>query len=94
MDRSEAILESIPGLARKLEQAGVEDWLGRQATVMLGGEIFYLLGDRRASRPEAMLWFADEHGLVTPADLRAADAAQPLPSDAEGVEIDSSEGDT
>lgn len=93
MDRYQAILDSMPGLARKLEQAGVDEWLGRQATVMLGGETYFLLGDRRASRAEAMLWFADERGLVAPDAMRAADAAQPLPSDAEGVDIDIPEGD-
>ena len=93
MDRSAAILDSIPGLARKLEAAGVDDWLERQPKVTLGGETFFLLGDRRASRAEAMLWFANERGLVAPEAMRAADAAQPLPPDAEGVEIDNPEGD-
>jgi hypothetical protein len=93
MDRYQAIVDSIPGLARKLEQAGVDEWLARQPTVVLGGETFFLLGDRRASRAEAMLWFAGERGLVAPEDLRSADAAQPLPSDTEGVEIDNPEGD-
>ena len=93
MDRHEAILHSIPGLERKLAEEGVDDWLDRQPKVTLGGETFFLLGDRRASRAEAMLWFADERGLVAAEDIRAADAAQPLPPDAEGVEIDSREGE-
>ena len=93
MDRYEAILQSIPGLAQKLAKAGVEDWLDRQPKVTLGDETFFLLGDRRATRAEAMLWFADQRGLVSPEEMRAADAAQPLPSDVEGVEIDSRKGD-
>jgi len=93
MDRYEIILASMPGLARKLEAAGVEEWLDRQRTVTIEGQTFFLLGDRRATRPEAMLWFADEQGLVTPDELRAADSAQPLPSDVEGVEVDSRKGD-
>jgi hypothetical protein len=93
MDRYQAILDSIPGLARKLEEAGVDDWLGRQPKVKLGDETFFLLGDRRATRAEAMLWFADERGLVTPEEMRAGDSAQSLPSDVEGVEIDSRKGD-
>ena len=40
-----------------------------------------------------MLWFADQAGLVGADEIRAADAAQPLPSDVEGVEIDSGKGD-
>lgn len=93
MDRYDAILAAIPGLSRKLEKAGVDDWLDRQPTVTLGGETFFLLGDRRAGRAEAMLWFADQRGLVSAEEIRAADAAQPLPPDAEGVEIDTREGD-
>ena len=94
MDRYEAIIASIPGLARKLEEAGVDDWLGAQRTVTIAGQTFFVLGDRRASRAEAMLWFADERGLVATEDIRAADAAQPLPSDVEGVEVDTRKGDT
>lgn len=93
MDRHQAIIASIPGLERKLEEAGVGDWLDRQRTVTIGGETLFLLGDRRATRAEAMLWFADERGLVAPGELRAADSAQPLPTDVEGVEIDTREGD-
>ena len=93
MDRYETILASIPGLGRKLEAAGVDEWLDRQRTVTIDGQTFYLLGDRRATKAEAMLWFADERGLVGPEEMRAADAAQPLPSDVEGVEIDSPEGE-
>ena len=93
MDRYEAILAAIPGLARKLEQAGVDDWLDRQPKVTLGDDTFFLLGDRRAGRAEAMLWFADQRGLVSPEEFRAADAEQPLPPDAEGVEIYTREGD-
>ena len=93
MDRHEAIIASLPGLVQKLEKAGVDDWLERQAKVTIGGQTFFMLGDRRATRAEAMLWFADEQGLVAPEDLRSADSAQPLPPDAEGVEIDTREGD-
>lgn len=94
MDRHDAIIAAIPGLARKLEQAGVDDWLERQARVTVDGETYFLLGDRRASRSEAMLWFASERGLVRDEDVRRAAAAQPLPSDVEGVEIDTRKGDT
>lgn len=93
MDRHATILASIPGLARKLEAAGVDEWLDRQRTVTIEGQTFYLLGDRRATKAEAMLWFADERGLVGPEEMRAADAAQPLPSDVEGVEINRRKGD-
>ena len=93
MDRYQAILDSIPGLAQKLAESGVDEWLERQAKVTLGDETFFLLGDRRASRAEAMLWFADERGLVAPEALRSAASGQPLPPDAEGVEIDTRKGD-
>jgi hypothetical protein len=93
MDRYETIIASIPGLARKLKAAGVDQWLDRQRTVTIEGQTFFLLGDRRATTAEAMLWFADQRGLVGPDEIRAADAAQPLPSDVEGVEIDSRKGD-
>lgn len=93
MDRHEAIIASIPGLARKLEEAGVDEWLDRQRKVELEGRTFFVLGDRFASRAEAMLTFASEQGLVADDELRRAAAAQPLPSDVEGVEIDSRKGD-
>lgn len=93
MDRHETIIASIPGLARKLEAAGVDQWLDRQRTVTIEGQTFFLLGDRRATKAEAMLWFADQQRLVGPEEIRAADAGQPLPSDVEGVEIDSGKGD-
>ncbi|HEX6741621.1 MAG TPA: hypothetical protein VF079_07500 [Sphingomicrobium sp.] len=94
MDRHETIIASIPGLAGKLAEAGVDDWLDRQAKVTIGGETFFMLGDRRASRAEAMLWFASERRLVRDKDLRKAASAQPLPSDVEGVEIDTQKGDS
>jgi hypothetical protein len=93
MDQHEAIIASIPGLARKLQDAGVDDWLGRQRTVVVDGRTMFVLGDRFASKAEAMLTFAAEHRLVADDDLRKASAAQPLPSDVEGVEIDTSKGD-
>jgi len=93
MDRHEAIIAAIPGLARKLDDAGVDEWLGRQRTVQLEGRTLFVLGDRFASRAEAMLTFASEQGLVADDELRRAAAAQPLPSDVEGVEIDSRKGD-
>jgi hypothetical protein len=93
MDQHEAIIASIPGLARKLQEGGVDDWLGRQRTVVVDGRTMFVLGDRFASRAEAMLTFAAEHQLVADDDLRRASAAQPLPSDVEGVAIDNSKGD-
>lgn len=93
MDRHEAIIASIPGLARKLEVAGVDEWLDRQRKVQLEGRTFFVLGDRFATRAEAMLTFASERRLVADDEVRKASAAQPLPSDVEGVEIDSRKGD-
>jgi len=40
-----------------------------------------------------MLTFALERHLVSDDEVRKAAAAQPLPSDVEGVEIDTREGD-
>jgi hypothetical protein len=93
MDQHEAIIASIPGLARKLAEAGVDDWLERQRKVDVGGRTLFVLGDRFASKAEAMLTFASEHRLVADDDLRKASAGQPLPSDVEGVEIDTHKGD-
>jgi len=93
MDQHEAIIASVPGLARKLAQAGVDEWLEQQRTVEVDGRTFFVLGDRFASKAEAMLTFAAEHGLVADDDLRKAAAAQPLPSDVEGVAIDTRKGD-
>jgi hypothetical protein len=94
MDRHEAIIASIPGLGRKLAEAGVDEWLERQPKVTLGGETFFMLGDRRATKAEAMLWFASERRLVPDEVVRKAASAQPLPPDVEGVEIDSKKGDS
>jgi hypothetical protein len=93
MDRHENIIASIPGLAEKLAKAGVDEWLDRQRTVEVDGRTFFVLGDRFASRAEAMLTFASERQLVSDETVRKAAAAQPLPSDVEGVEIDSRKGD-
>lgn len=93
MDRHENIIASIPGLAEKLAKAGVDEWLDRQRKVEVEGRTFFVLGDRFASKAEAMLTFASEHHLVADDDLRKAAAAQPLPSEVEGVEIDSRKGD-
>ena len=93
MDQHEAIIESIPGLQRKLEESGVDAWLKEQRTVAVDGRTMFVLGDRFASRAEAMLTFAAERHLVADEDLRKASAAQPLPSDIEGVQIDFHEGD-
>ena len=76
-----------------VELAGVDEWLKRQRTVELDGRTFFVLGDRFASKAEAMLTFAAEHGLVADDDLRKAAAAQPLPSDVEGVAIEPRKGD-
>jgi hypothetical protein len=93
MDRHEAIIASVPGLARRLEEAGVDEWLEQQRKVEVDGRTLFVLGDRFASRGEAMLTFASEHRLVADDDLRKAAAAQPLPSDVEGVEIETDKGE-
>jgi len=93
MDRYDSIIAAVPGLAQKLERAGVDDWLAKQRRQEVDGRTFYVLGDRFASKAEAMLTFASERGLVADEDLRKASAAQVLPSDVEGVEIDSHKGD-
>jgi len=94
MDRDAAIIASVPGLAERLDRAGVDDWLGHQRTVVVAGRTLFVLdGDRLASKAEAMLRFAHERGLVSDAEAHKAAAASPLPSDVEGVEIDSPEGE-
>lgn len=93
MDRHQAIIAAIPGLAGKLEEAGVDDWLDQQDTAEIKGRTLFRIADRYVSRAEKMIEFAEQRGLVEPEALRAADAAQPLPSDVEGVEIDSRKGD-
>ena len=93
MDRYENIIASIPGLAEKLAKAGVDEWLDRQRKVEVDGRTCFVLGDRFASRAEAMLTFASERQLVSDEAARKAAAAQPLPSDVEGVEIDNRKGD-
>jgi hypothetical protein len=93
MDRHEAIIASIPGLARKLEEAGVDEWLDQQRKVEVAERTMFVLGDRFASKAEAMLTFAAERHLVADDALRKASAAQPLPSDVEGVAIDTHKGE-
>lgn len=94
MDRDAAIIASIPGLAERLAKAGVDDWLkDLRSVVVEGRKMFVLDGDRLASEAEAMLRFAHDRGLVSDDEARKAADAQPLPSDVEGVEIDSPEGD-
>jgi hypothetical protein len=93
MDRYDGIIAAIPGLARKLEEAGVDDWLARQPTQAIGSGTFFRIADRFVTRAEKMIEFAELRGLVTPDELRAADATQPLPSDVESVEVDTPRGD-
>lgn len=94
MDQYEGIIGSIPDLRRKLRDAGVGEWLERQRKVNVEGRSYFVLGgDRLASEAEAMLTFALERRLVGDDEVRKAAAAQPLPSDVEGVEIDTPEGD-
>jgi len=93
MDRHEAMIAAVPGLARKLEEAGVDEWLEQQRKVEVDGRTMFVLGDRFATKAEAMLTFAAERNLASDDDLRRASAAQPLPSDVEGVEIDIHKGD-
>ena len=93
MDRHEAMIAAVPGLARKLEEAGVDEWLEQQRKGEVDGRTMFVLGDRFATKAEAMLTFAAERNLASDDDLRRASAAQPLPSDVEGVEIDIHKGD-
>jgi len=87
------MIAAVPGLARKLEEAGVDEWLEQQRKVEVDGRTMFVLGDRFATKAEAMLTFAAERNLASDDDLRRASAAQPLPSDVEGVEIDIHKGD-
>ena len=93
MDRHAQILKSISGLGERLDKAGVQQWLDGLPTVKLDGNTFFVLArDRLASRAEAMLTFAMQHELVSSAEVQSAEAAQPLPPDVEGVEIDTPDG--
>lgn len=87
------MIAAVPGLARKLKEAGVDEWLEQQRKVEVDGRTMFVLGDRFATRDEAMLTFAAERQLAGDEDLRKAFAAQPLPADVEGVEIDIHKGD-
>jgi hypothetical protein len=94
MDRYEQILNSLPGLDKRLEKAGFAKWLGEQRKVEVDGQPYVVLaGDRFASEAEAAITFALEHGLVAPEQVRIAEARQPLPDDVEAVDIDLPKGD-
>lgn len=94
MDQFAKILASLPGLKRRLEEAGIEHWLKEKPKVEVEGKTYFVLGgDRLASEPEAMLAFAAERGLVAPESLRSAASQQPLPTDVEAVTIDTPEGE-
>lgn len=87
-DYHQAIIEAVPGLAERLERAGVSRWLAEQPKVTVDGRSYFVLaGDRLASEPEAMLAFAAERGLVSAEEIERAGAEQPLPADVEAVDV-------
>jgi hypothetical protein len=93
MDHHSAILESLPGLKEKLDRAGVQGWLKERPRVEVEGKTYFVIaGDRLASEAEAMISFALEHQLVSPADVQSAAAGQPLPPGVEAVDIDKPKG--
>jgi hypothetical protein len=94
MDRYEKILKSLPGLNKRLEEAGFSKWLAEQQKVELERKFYVVLaGDRLATEAEAAITFALDHGLVAPEQVQSAAARLPLPGDVETVDIDLSEGD-
>jgi hypothetical protein len=94
MDHHAAILASLPGLKQKLDRAGIQGWLKEQPKVEVEGKSYFVIaGDRLASEAEAMISFALEHQLVSPAEVQSAAAGQPLPPDVEAVDIDKPNGD-
>lgn len=93
MDHHVAILASLPGLKEKLDEAGVQAWLKEQPKTEIEGKTYFVIaGDRLASEAEAMISFAIEHQLVSPAEVQSAAADQPLPPDVEAVDIDKPNG--
>jgi hypothetical protein len=94
MDRFEQIIGLLPGLEKRLQEAGFEQWLEAQRAANVEGRAYVVLGgDRLASRAEAMLAFALEHNLVTDEQVERAASQLPLPDDVTAVEIDPSKGD-
>ena len=94
MDQYAQILASLPGLERRVEDAGFRAWLERQPAVEVEGQHYVVLaGDRLASEAEAMVAFAIERGLVPPGEVEAAAARQPLPPDVAAIDVETPEGD-
>ena len=94
MDQFAEILAAFPGLKQQLEKAGFRSWLKRQRCTQVEGQSYVVLGgDRLASESEAMVAFGLERGLVSPEDVQAAAARQPLPPDVAAVNIDTPEGE-
>lgn len=92
MDRYAVILASLPHLKGRLRRAGVGQWLKEQPTVEVEGHRYFVLGgDRLASKPEAMLTFALERGLVDARAVEAAASRQPLEPGVETIEIGTEE---
>jgi hypothetical protein len=93
MDQYAEILASFPGLKDRLENSGVRHWLKGQRQMEHEGKTYFILGgDRLASEAEAMLTFALEHHLISPADVQSASARQPLPPGVEAIDIDKPDG--
>lgn len=87
-DYHQAIIDSVPDLAERLERAGVQQWLATLPTVVIDGRTWFVMGgDRIASEPEAMLSFAAEHGLVSKEEFERASSEQPLPPDVETADV-------
>ena len=88
MDHYAAILASLPGLRERMARAGVAQWLKGLPEVTVDGKHYFVIGgDRLANKPEAMLTFALEQGLVSDEEVRRAASDSPLPPDVEAVEI-------
>jgi hypothetical protein len=95
MDHYARIVESLPGLRERLDKAGVQAWLDEQPKAEVEGKTYFVLaGDRLGTEAEAMLTFALEHRLVSPAAVQSAAAGQPLPPGVEAVDIDTENGGT
>ena len=93
MDEYGAILASIPGLKDRLDQAGARRWLEKLARVDVEGTTYFVIaGDRLASEAEAMISYALDQHLVSPAEVQSAAGRQALPPGVEAIDIDTPNG--